>query len=195
MRQIKEKMYHMETNKQSYVTHQIAQAMIQLLEEKPLIDITVTEITKKAQVGRASFYRHFGSTSDVLDYLIDDIFLRLHELFTPIFNSTDSGTWRNFLFQYIYFLNSPDRELFVFRDENVSILLNRLVNRIRMNLRDDEHFTIQEKYNLTSKISLINGVLLKWKETGMKETPEEIINYLMCIIDFYHQMSDTVIHE
>lgn len=52
-------MYHMENKKKSYVYNQIVDAFMLLLADKPMIDITVTEICKKAGVGRASFYRFF----------------------------------------------------------------------------------------------------------------------------------------
>lgn len=44
-------MYHMENKKKSYVYNQIVDAFMLLLADKPMIDITVTEICKKAGVG------------------------------------------------------------------------------------------------------------------------------------------------
>ena len=176
----------MEKKKHSYVCDRIAEALMQLLTEKPLIDITVTEIVKKADVGRASFYRNYSTTSDVLDYLVDETLLILHEFIDPIIDSDDPRIWRNFLFQYIYFLNNPDRKIFVIRAENAAIILNRLVNAVRKDYPDKENNSVREKYDFVSKISLINGVLLKWRETQMKETPEEIVDYLMDILERYH---------
>ena len=46
----------------------IADAMLELMREKPLKKITVTEVTAKAGVGRVSYFRHFDSKEDVLAY-------------------------------------------------------------------------------------------------------------------------------
>ena len=44
-----------------YVVDQIEQAFYDLMKEKDYTNITVTDIIKRAQVSRASFYRHFNS--------------------------------------------------------------------------------------------------------------------------------------
>ena len=43
-----------------YVVDQIEQAFYDLMKEKDYTNITVTDIIKRAQVSRASFYRHFN---------------------------------------------------------------------------------------------------------------------------------------
>lgn len=185
-------MYHMENKKKSYVYNQIVDAFMLLLADKPMIDITVTEMCKKAGVGRASFYRFFSSTSDVLDCMIDNLYQKLHELIDPIIDSSDSQKWRNFLFQYVYFLNSPERKILETRMDNFSIVLNRFIERILNDMPMDTNLPMKDRYDFSAKISMVNGVLLIWQETGMKDTPEEIVNYLMGIIDFYHKKSDSV---
>ena len=57
--------------KNSYVKSRITQAEIALLEEKPLTDISISEITERAEVSRNSFYRNYGSKEDVLrEYIL-----------------------------------------------------------------------------------------------------------------------------
>ena len=57
--------------KNSYVKNRITQAEIALLEEKPLTDISISEITERAEVSRNSFYRNYGSKEDVLrEYIL-----------------------------------------------------------------------------------------------------------------------------
>ena len=57
--------------KNSYVRSRITQAEIALLEEKPLTDISISEITERAEVSRNSFYRNYGSKEDVLrEYIL-----------------------------------------------------------------------------------------------------------------------------
>lgn len=52
--------------KNSYVRGRILAALLALMQEKPFAAISVSELTAKAQVGRASFYRNFTDREDVL---------------------------------------------------------------------------------------------------------------------------------
>ncbi len=52
--------------KERLVTQDITDALFELLKAKELADITITELIKKAGVCRASFYRHFYLTKDVI---------------------------------------------------------------------------------------------------------------------------------
>lgn len=52
--------------KNSYVKTQITGALIELLSEKAMEEISVSELTEKAQVGRVSFYRNYKTKEDIL---------------------------------------------------------------------------------------------------------------------------------
>ena len=59
---------HGEKNRFSVRT-EIQKAFMELLSEKDYIDITVTDIVKKANVARTSFYRNFNSIGDLVDFI------------------------------------------------------------------------------------------------------------------------------
>ena len=42
--------------------------------------------------------------------------------------------------------------------------------------------TMQGKYAACGKMGLINSIARKWMDDGMKETPEEMIDYIMSFI-------------
>lgn len=48
------------------VLESIAEALLQLMQRKPLSEITITELCRRAGVGRVSFYRNYASMDDVL---------------------------------------------------------------------------------------------------------------------------------
>ena len=52
--------------KNTYVKKQITAALLDLLKEKPLSDISISELTNKAEIGRVSFYRNYQSKEDIL---------------------------------------------------------------------------------------------------------------------------------
>ncbi len=51
----------------------IRNAVLELMEEKPISAITITEISKKALINRKTFYRHFESVYDVMADIERDI--------------------------------------------------------------------------------------------------------------------------
>ena len=58
----------------AYVTEHITTAMLALLKEKPLADISVRELCDRAGVGRTSFYRNFQEKEDILKEYIRNLF-------------------------------------------------------------------------------------------------------------------------
>jgi len=48
------------------VPERTSRALYELLKTKPLEDITIVELTKKADIARVSFYRNFADKEDVL---------------------------------------------------------------------------------------------------------------------------------
>ncbi|WP_168733560.1 TetR/AcrR family transcriptional regulator [Deinococcus sp. Arct2-2] len=48
--------------------------------ERPLETITIRMLTDRAQVGYATFYRHYASIEDLLRGIVDDLYINLAEL-------------------------------------------------------------------------------------------------------------------
>ena len=60
--------------KNTYVKSQITNALIDLMHQKTFHDISVSELTDKAEVGRVSFYRNYDSKEAILEGRLDSIF-------------------------------------------------------------------------------------------------------------------------
>ena len=58
----------------AYVIEHITSALTELLREKPLEKISVSELCGLAGIGRASFYRNFSSKEDILRDYIRELF-------------------------------------------------------------------------------------------------------------------------
>lgn len=56
---------------EEYTKHYIIQALFKLMNEYEYEKISVTDVTEKAGVGRATFYRHFKNKEDVIIYFFD----------------------------------------------------------------------------------------------------------------------------
>ena len=58
----------------SYVIEHITDALLKLMRDKPMEDISISELCEVAGIGRASFYRNFNSKEDILRGYIQTIF-------------------------------------------------------------------------------------------------------------------------
>lgn len=83
---------------------QIEKAFLDLLEEKPYMDITVTDIVKKADVARVTYYRNFDSISDIIESITDHMADEFVTELAPMLDYGDDRSLREFLFHF--FLSS-----------------------------------------------------------------------------------------
>ena len=68
-------MYHIKSDKRAQTSAQlIGDAMLELLKARAFDDISVSDIQRQSTVGRATFYRLFDNTVDVLSWLCNQIF-------------------------------------------------------------------------------------------------------------------------
>lgn len=75
MRQIKQTVSPMSNEgRNAYVIEHLKNALLELLSEKSINDISISELVEKAEVGRASFYRNYEQKEDILKAHIDGLF-------------------------------------------------------------------------------------------------------------------------
>lgn len=174
------------TRKDNYsVKRQMMNAFMELMTEKSYMDITVTDIVNTAQVARASFYRNFSSISDVIDSLTDELANEFTEAIFPAIISNDERKWREFLFEYFYRLKREHKKMSLINSQNIIVMFSYMDSKMQKLESELPMATIKDKYTAVGKFGLINSISKKWIDTGMKETPEEIINYILSFITMF----------
>lgn len=166
----------------SSVKRAICDAVVCLLARKPYTDITVTDVVTTAQVARASFYRSFGSVRDVIELLLDKSFEEMAEGVFPVLQSRDERAWRAFLFNHFYLFTRKQQRMRTLLPQNRDMLFSGMERRMREHEAGLPSETVADRYAHVGKIGLINGITRKWMDSGMKETPEELIDYIMSFI-------------
>lgn len=175
----------------------IKKAYFELLAEKHFENITVRDITEKADINRGTFYLHFEDKYQVLDYYEEEIFSEIRDIFEKVMVGLD--------FQYLKDANpsplSPIlKMLHLFKKEHYYINLMMgahgdplFKEKIRMVFVENITLYLEKyveldtlKYPLDYIITYLSnahiGVLVYWLENGAKLEPEEIIEMLMDII-------------
>ena len=67
----------------------INKALADLLQEKPLDKITVTDVVNRANINRGTFYAHYADIPDVIEHLVDQSFCRFRDALTGQSNSLE----------------------------------------------------------------------------------------------------------
>lgn len=62
----------------------LTQALVELTQERPFETITARDLTERAEIGYATFFRHYASTEELVRSVVDDILTDLRELLPPL---------------------------------------------------------------------------------------------------------------
>ena len=158
----------------------LSAALLELLNEKPLAKISISEITEKADLSRSTFYTNFESKEELLDCYIDDIV-------TAVFNGiliedfSDSG-WagKKIGVQFIQEFASRPELAPLFKSPEIGHLIIQRIKMQHHKLYDDELSKVPGfnpvlanyfiEYITYTTFALLNH----WILTGMNQSPEVI---------------------
>lgn len=163
----------------------LAQALKELLGEKPLDKITVVDIVNRCEVNRQTFYYHFQDIYDLIEWIF------LNETTKALSDNKTYDTWQvGFLdvFDYIIankkliqnlYKSIAREQLETFLYKEVYNLLISIVNEKAkgMKVRENDKAFIANFF----KYALV-GLVLDWIGKGMKEDPHLIIKRLSLLI-------------
>lgn len=151
----------------------IMDALVELMQEKDLDKITITELVARAGVGRSSFYRNFSSKEDVLLAYINAIFGSPNQ-----YDPESDAEVSDYLIARFRTVKEH-REFFEALDRNdmLRLLYQQLVVNIQINM---ETFHIKRsKYQPIFFTSAETGVLIEWIKQGFPESEEELTQEFM----------------
>jgi len=168
--------------KRHSVTEEIKTAFRELMTEKPFIDITITDVVNRAGVARASFYRNYTSTRELLDSVLEDFFSEFLNNALPVLSSQNERDWRAFLFRFIYFAEDKQSRIILSQNSNISMFLIKMSDFAHGLSESFRYESIKDKYSISTRLAVMNSVVMRWIDDGKKETPEELVDYLMSFI-------------
>ena len=154
------------------------QALLRLLRERDLSEITVSQLTKTAGVARITFYRNYTELSDILfDYL------EMSE-----FGLADSGDQKMYLPFFI-------RNYFTFFQEHRYLMdciyRHNMIHQFSCCLEDQLNsnlylvvsaYGFENPYEVSALVGMFSQILTDWLRGGMKESIEEMVIIVYRII-------------
>lgn len=149
----------------AFVKECITTALLQLMEKKPLENITVSELVEKAGVSRVSFYRNFESKQDILEKHIDSL---LREWAQTSGDISDPGAFWHTLSRHFY--AHRDFYLLLYRCGIPWMVYEAMRRAAKMT----EWQSRDERYSKAAFVGMLFGIVDEWLRTGMQEPPEEL---------------------
>ena len=149
----------------AFVKECITTALLQMMENTPFEDIAITDLVKKAGVGRVSFYRNFKSKKDIL---AKHLVILLEEWGKEFESLGDPSKFSDSLVRHYY--KHKDIYLILYK-QGLSDMIYETI-RGAMKLHEAQHNL--ERYAKSMIAGMIWGWLDEWMRQGMPEDPDEI---------------------
>ncbi len=151
----------------AYVIEHITDALLELLDCKPIGDISISELCDLAGIGRASFYRNFENKEDILRRYIKKIF---KEWTDEADNKENSPL--NELLRLLFAHFEIHRDFYrLLNERNLVYLLKDVI--IGLCGPQPEH-SKEEAYARAYVAYTLYGWIEVWFQRGMQESAEEI---------------------
>ena len=159
----------------------------EMMAEKPFDKITVSELTKRCGLNRQTFYYHFETIIDLFKWM-------LYEETGPLLDrfSQDPYQWKEAVLQILYYMKEnsatvlcalrsiENQQIRAFFTDYFRQAFNGLFSFICEDLDVDQEF---KEFMMTLHITGAAGLAIQWLEYGMKESPEQISEWLGFYLD------------
>ncbi len=154
----------------------LAKALIDLTLEKGYEVVTIREITDRADVGYATFFRHYHAKDELLQDVLEVVLAELMQLLPSSSSGTDPAVVGTLLFRYIQEQSAVIRVLL--SSQGSALLVQNMIDAVSQNLLNENHslegssvpIEIAAYHLVSSAVSLINW----WLMHDMPYPPERM---------------------
>ncbi len=178
-------MYHIKNDKRSIQSSKwIYAALTTLMYSADYKNIKVTEIVKKAKLGRATFYRNFDSKDDVLQYICDKTFKELLDYLMEYGKKNSIQHDYAFLEPFLCFF---DKHTLIVKQlilANRQDMLSKSLANILKAFKPQYDKAVDEPdktwdYFVAIRCGITINILIQWVSKGKNLPPDELSNLLL----------------
>lgn len=151
----------------------LTRALIALTLEKGYEDVTIRDITERADIGYATFFRHYHDKDELLKDVLDVVLTELTDLLGPAMPAADSATVGVLLFRYVQEQSEVVRVLLRSHALLQNIIATATQNIVNMHTAQPESpvpLEVAAYHTVTASISLIQW----WLDRQMPYPPERM---------------------
>lgn len=158
-------------SRNAYVVEHLTSSMLALLEEKPIAEISISELCGMAGVGRTSFYRNYQTKEDIVKAYIAHLFQDWVDKCKKSPNLSVRET-----VQVVFSHFEANREFYSLLNERglVYLLKDIILDLCGFNPEQE----MAAAYSSAYVGFFLYGWIDVWFRRGMRDTAEELIAYL-----------------
>lgn len=173
--------------------HKVKTAFINLMFQKNICDITITELTKKAQITRRTFYAHYAKVEDVMNDIENEIVEKITSTFCSYNFFSPS-------FEILNFLNDINKivleDIFLFEkivlEKKYTYIIFNIKNQFKNSLiRHYPHYNLENQHFIHCFCEAISSSLTalyyNWIEHNDDMDIYELVEHACPI--FKHQLN------
>lgn len=164
----------------------LKETLLRLLKEKDLDDISITELCRRSEINRATFYRHYTLPKDVLLDIQKDFINEIYAATQHIKSETDAEKYLEHLC-LVFYEHSALVKYFTENnlDGEIQLLLSKFFQRL-LKSQNTLYATMNE-----TNIAIINAylsggaysVLRMWINGEIHKTPKEIAKIALKLLN------------
>lgn len=140
-----------------------------MLESKNINDISISELTSTAEIGRVSFYRNYRSKEDVLQQEADRLLAEWGNLFV----SLPSDEYNSFFLSlFDFFQNNKDFFTALYQADLSYIIMNTIVATAEISPQTSN----LQAYLKSFWAYGVYGWIIEWLKRGMQESSQELLS-------------------
>ncbi len=150
----------------------VGEALVRLAENHELDAITISEIAAEAKVSRNTVYRNFRDKEDILVFVVRSFLEKLREKAASLENPRPRDV---LLWRFRILKKAP--QLRSFLSDVRRVYLMREFREAVGDLFKLPGIPL-DSYDFEFYVGGIDAVTVRWIETGMKESPEEMVELI-----------------
>ncbi|MDY8023702.1 TetR/AcrR family transcriptional regulator [Paenibacillus polymyxa] len=158
----------------------IQSTFLQMLVKEGFDEITVRNITEKANIGRKTFYLHYMDKYDLLDRIVDDHITQLREICDQ---KKDIGIIEGSILWFTYFEQHKSFFAALFKSKDASSfrkkLLSFTIGEISKKINEDSHPIIDKQIFLkflgTATMGVLESYVLEEIDRDMESVATQVV--------------------
>ncbi|MDD6038546.1 MAG: TetR/AcrR family transcriptional regulator [bacterium] len=161
-------------------------ALLDLMQEKPYNQISISELSGKADLSRRTFYRLFHSMDEILLFHIHSLWAKKSD---ELYRSSDKSYLHTSEFALHFWYENKDLTILLYRNGLVSVM-QQFINEISLEIYHTQKPNRKLaknaealEYALSYSSGGILNIICTWASKGMDKTPEELMALLSLALE------------
>jgi AcrR family transcriptional regulator len=163
------------------VKHAIEQTLLDLMQQKPFSEISISEITTTAQVARTSYYRNFTSKESIIESFVEQLHVKVGASISNAHDAKLMFTERNVVISLKLYAEYR-RQLLTLYDQGFGNFIQEELNQYAEDILGDMPATSLDRYRIYFIAGGMLNTAIQWLRNGAKESPKQIANTFVQLV-------------